>query len=106
MTVTNTGTTDATDLQICDQLPSRLTYLRTPKARFIKGNACWTRARLAAGKATTVRFEARVARDTPGGVTITNVATVTAGTTKKRAQVGVVVRGARIIVRRGAGVTG
>ncbi len=107
VTVTNTGTTDASDVRICDQLPARLTYLRTPGARFIKGNACWTRARLAAGKKTTVRFEARVARDAPGGVTITNVAVVTATrATSRRAQVGVTVRGARAIVRRGAGVTG
>ncbi|HMS62462.1 MAG TPA: hypothetical protein PKD63_09300 [Solirubrobacteraceae bacterium] len=106
VTVTNTGTTDATDVRICDRLPARLTYLRTPGARFIKGDACWTRARLAAGKATTVRFEARVARDAPGGVTITNVATVASATTTRRAQASSVVRGSRNVVRRGAGVTG
>ncbi len=81
ITVTNTGTGDATNVRICDRLPARLSYLRTPGARFIKGNACWTRARIAKGKATTVRFEARVAGDAPGGVKITNVAVVTSPTT-------------------------
>ena len=62
VTVTNTGTGDAADVRICDRLPARLTYLRTPGARFIKGDACWTRARLAKGKATTVRFASGAGR--------------------------------------------
>ncbi len=107
VTVTNTGTGDAADVRICDRLPARLTYLRTPGARFIKGDACWTRARLAKGKATTVRFEARVAHDAPGGARITNVAVVTADrVAQRRAQVSVTVRRGGGIVRRGAGVTG
>ena len=106
ITVRNTGTGDATNVRICDRLPARLSYLRTPGARFIKGNACWTRAQIAKGKATTVRFEARVAGDAPGGVRITNVAVATAPRTSARiAQVTVAVRGSRA-VRRGAGVTG
>jgi uncharacterized repeat protein (TIGR01451 family)/fimbrial isopeptide formation D2 family protein len=106
ITVTNTGTGDATNVRICDRLPARLSYLRTPGARFIKGNACWTRAKIAKGKATTVRLEARVAGDVPGGVRITNVAVATSAATRARvAQATVAVRGTRV-VRRGAGVTG
>jgi len=106
ITVTNTGTGDATSVRICDRLPARLSYLRTPGARFIKGNACWTRAKIAKGKATTVRLEARVAGDAPGGVRITNVAVVTSSAARARiAQATVAVRGSRV-VRRGAGVTG
>jgi uncharacterized repeat protein (TIGR01451 family) len=106
ITVTNTGTGDATSARICDRLPARLSYLRTPGARFIKGNACWTRAKIAKGKATTVRLEARVAGDAPGGVRITNVAVVTSSAARARvAQATVAVRGSRV-VRRGAGVTG
>ncbi len=107
VTVKNTGKAEALDVRICDKLPARLTYVRTPGARFIKGNACWTRAKLAAGKATTVRFEARVVRDAPGGVKITNAALVTASNAaQKRAQVSSTVRGSRAIVRQLAGVTG
>ena len=61
---------------------------------------------LAKGRATTARFEARVAGDAPGGVKITNVAVATSPRTSARvAQVTVAVRGNRV-VQRGPGVTG
>ena len=107
VTVTNTGSGTARGLRTCDRLPARLTYLRTPGARFVKGDACWSRARLAAGRSVTYRFEARVARDAPAGVRITNVALVTAtGLSTRRARVGVTVRRGDGAAQRGAGVTG
>ncbi len=108
LTVRNRGRVTARTVRVCERLPHHLTYVRTPGARFIKGDACWTIARLGAGHARTFKLEVRVDRDVRGGSSITNLAVVTAvNATPRRAQatIRVPARGATS-PQRSPGITG
>jgi uncharacterized repeat protein (TIGR01451 family) len=74
----NTGKVAAKNVQICDKLPSGLTFSPAPAgATFKAGKACWSRKSVAVGKSLTYDVVAKVDADA-GSRTFTNVATATA----------------------------
>jgi uncharacterized repeat protein (TIGR01451 family) len=73
----NTGKVAAKNVEICDKLPSGLTFSSAPGATFKSGKACWTRKSVAVGKSLTFGVVAKINADA-GSQTFTNVATATA----------------------------
>lgn len=78
ISVTNTGTITATRVVVCDTLPSRLSYVSVDGATVRGRTACWTIARLGAGRTRVFHVVARVNRSATPGTTV-NVAVVRAG---------------------------
>ena len=73
----NTGKDAAKNVEICDKLPSGLTFSSAPGATFKSGKACWSRKSVAVGKSLSFVVVAKVDADA-GSRTFTNVATATA----------------------------
>jgi uncharacterized repeat protein (TIGR01451 family) len=69
---------DAKDVDVCDTLPSRMTFKSAPGSTFSKGRACWHLDLVKAGATKRFRITATVDADTPAGV-IRNVVVATAG---------------------------
>ena len=82
-TVTNTGTVTATKVVVCDVLPDRLTYVSVDGAKVHGRSACWTIARLGAGRTRVFHVVARVNRSATPGTTV-NVAVVRAGNAARK----------------------
>lgn len=83
-----TGGSAATGVQVCDSLPSHMTFVSAPGATFKSGMACWSFASLAVGAKRTFGVLAKVDADAPTGrernlvtATADNAATVRAGAT-------------------------
>ncbi|ADB50896.1 conserved repeat domain protein [Conexibacter woesei DSM 14684] len=70
------GPGDARGLRVCDRLPAGLSYRSAPGAQMRRGNACWTRSRVAAGTTLRFRLTAHVARTARAG-TLANTAVAT-----------------------------
>ncbi len=66
VTVRSLGPAPATNLDVCDRMPDRLTLMRAPGARLGKGLPCWTVPRLATGE--TRAFELTARTDARAGV--------------------------------------
>jgi uncharacterized repeat protein (TIGR01451 family) len=107
ITVRNPGPGRMRDAQLCDRLPSGLTYVAgsaRPAARLRAGVLCWTLRNLPAGASRTVRLKARVAADARRA-RLTNIAVLSAsGMRPVRGRATVPVRGS--LPQRPAGVTG
>lgn len=83
ISVTNTGTVTATKVVVCDVLPDRLTYVSVDGAKVHGRSACWTIARLGAGRTRVFHVVARVNRSATPGTTV-NVAVVRAGNAARK----------------------
>lgn len=69
LSVTNTGSIEATNVRVADIPPAALTLTAsrtTSRARIVRGNALWSLARLAPGARRTVRRSVLVKAGTPG----------------------------------------
>ena len=69
LSVTNTGSIEATNVRVADIPPAALTLTAsrsTSRARMVRGNAIWRVARLAPGARYSVRGSVRVESGTPG----------------------------------------
>jgi uncharacterized repeat protein (TIGR01451 family) len=65
--VRNRGDARLTGVQVCDQLPDGLVFVRATRThRMRDGRHCWTLARLGAGKSATIRVTARVTAGADG----------------------------------------
>ena len=104
ITATNTSTSAASAVSVCDIPAADTAFVTVKGARFSKGRACWTTRMLAAGKKVSFRVKMRVSGNTRAE-RFTNRATVTsANAQSRRAR-----RAVRVIARqfsRGGGVTG
>ena len=100
------GTASALNVKVCDRLPDGMTYVAAPGARFEKGNACWTRARVQPGTVLTFVVRARVDRDQPAGVLINRVVGTASNAPTVREQASVRVRSPGTTRGRGIPVTG
>jgi uncharacterized repeat protein (TIGR01451 family) len=60
ITVGNTGSVPARNVTVCDRLPRGLAFERLGGARLASGRACWSIARLPAGRTATYRLTTRV----------------------------------------------
>ena len=102
LTYRNRGKAAARRVRICDVLPRELSFVSAPGARYRKGAACWTRARVRAGK--TLRFQVRVRVNATPATSTINRAIARAGNAR-RARASAALR-IRPQVQRGGGVTG
>ena len=104
ITATNTATSAASAVRVCDIPAANTAFVTVKGARFSKGRACWTTPMLAAGEKVSFRVKMRVSGNTRAK-RFTNRATVTSANAKtRRAR-----RAVRVIARsftRGGGVTG
>jgi uncharacterized repeat protein (TIGR01451 family) len=72
----NRGDARLRGIEVCDQLPEGLVFVRSNRAHRVRGGRhCWDLSRLGAGKSATIRVTARVAAGTRG--TLRNEATAT-----------------------------
>ena len=104
ITATNTSTSAASNVRVCDIPAANTAFVTVKGARFSKGRACWTMSMLAAGGKASFRVKMRVSGNTRAE-RFTNRATVTSANAKtRRAR-----RAVRVVGRsftRGGGVTG
>jgi large repetitive protein len=77
------GSKALTEATICDRLPAALVFVKAAGAKFVNGEACWTKAYVAAHKTLTLHLTARAVN---GYKTVhaKNVATAVAANAKKR----------------------
>jgi uncharacterized repeat protein (TIGR01451 family) len=73
----NTGKVAVRNLQICDKLPSGMTFSSAAGAAFKSGKACWTRKSVGVGSELNLVVVAKIDADA-GSQHFTNVATATA----------------------------
>ncbi|HEY2056219.1 MAG TPA: hypothetical protein VGH14_20000 [Solirubrobacterales bacterium] len=102
--VSNSGESGASEVVVCDRLPGTMSFVTVKGAKFVKGNACWTIAMLAPGKARSFTVVARVAGGVGSG-TLRNVATAEAENAPNRSATAAV-RVKSAGPGRGGGVTG
>jgi uncharacterized repeat protein (TIGR01451 family) len=76
LAVTNHGPGAATAIQVCDDLPPRVTVTSLGGAHTRNGRPCWTISRLAAGRSRTLRLRVMVSGSAHPG-TLTNTAKLT-----------------------------
>ena len=84
ITVRSLGPEAALKIQVCDRLGSGMAFTSTDGARFKHGNACWTIASLAKGKARRFVVHVRALTDANGASRLTNVATASADGVRTR----------------------
>jgi uncharacterized repeat protein (TIGR01451 family) len=77
----NTGKSAAKNVQICDKLPTGMTFSSAAGASFKSGKACWSRSSVAVGDSLKFTVVAKVDADA-GASSFTNVATATASNAK------------------------
>ncbi|MBS1677348.1 MAG: DUF11 domain-containing protein [Actinobacteria bacterium] len=65
ITVSN-GPVAMADARICDRLPPELVFVEAPGARYVHGEACWTRTSLAARETLRLRLVARAVKGYKG----------------------------------------
>ncbi len=100
----STGSVSASQVRICDRLPSAFTVVRAIGARISGGRICWGQSELVPGARRTVELVARALNPRTRARTTTNTGTVRAADTASAsasATVTVLRRGSR-----GGGVTG
>ena len=102
--VSNSGQVAATDVGVCDRLPGSMSFVKVPKAKFEKGDACWTIAKLGGGKSRSFLVVARIDNGVGDG-TLRNVAEVEADNAPDRSAAAPV-RVESSGPGRGGGVTG
>jgi uncharacterized repeat protein (TIGR01451 family) len=117
ITIRALGKGKATNLRVCDRLPRRLAFVRTPGATMSGGRACWRIPSISAGQSRS--FHVVVRTNSVQGATVrTNVATVVAprtdctvrrasrlaSRTEAAASLSRCRATARVLVRRRAGV--
>jgi uncharacterized repeat protein (TIGR01451 family) len=56
------GAAALTDAKVCDRLPVRLVFVRAARARFVNGEACWTKKYVAAHKVLRLHLVARAVK--------------------------------------------
>jgi uncharacterized repeat protein (TIGR01451 family) len=101
--VTNPTPGEAQNVKVCDKLPSGLVYVSsTPKAKFSKGQYCWTIKTLRAHETRSYRITVR-ALSSASGDRVNHVTLSADGVKTKRARAAVHVLAARAT---GGGVTG
>jgi uncharacterized repeat protein (TIGR01451 family) len=71
-----TGPEPATNVEVCDTLPSDMTFVSAPGATFQNGQACWTYASLDPGQTVQLLVVAHIDLDAPSGVEV-NLVTYT-----------------------------
>jgi uncharacterized repeat protein (TIGR01451 family) len=79
----NTGKVAARNVEICDKLPSGMTFSSAAGATFKSGKACWTRKSVGVGSELNFVVVAKVDADA-GSQKFTNVATATASNAPSR----------------------
>jgi uncharacterized repeat protein (TIGR01451 family) len=79
----NTGKAAARNVEICDKLPSGMTFSSAAGAAFKSGKACWTRKSVGVGSELNFVVVANVDADA-GSQKFTNVATATASNAPSR----------------------
>jgi uncharacterized repeat protein (TIGR01451 family) len=77
ITIRARGQGTATNVLVCDVLPPRLVFVRTPGATFSSGRACWRIASISAGQSRSYRVTVR-ANSVQQASLRTNIATVVA----------------------------
>jgi uncharacterized repeat protein (TIGR01451 family) len=117
ITIRALGKGKATNLRVCDRLPRRLAFVRTPGATMSGGRACWRIPSISAGQSRSFHVVVR-ASSVQGATVRTNVATVVAprtdctvrrasrlaSRTEAAASLSRCRATARVLVRRRAGV--
>ena len=104
ITATNTATTAASVVRVCDVPAANTAFVTVKGARFSKGRACWTTTMLAAGEKVSFRVKMRVAGNSRAARFINRATVTSANAQSRRAH-----RAVRVIARhftRGGGVTG
>ena len=74
ISVRNIGRGMARNVAVCDRLPGGLVFTRAPRARLVKGDACWRIARLGPGERTF--FAVRVRPSANRSKVFVNIVTV------------------------------
>ena len=82
--VRSLGPEPALKVQVCDRLGSGMAFTSTDGAMFKHGNACWTIASLAKGKARRFVVHVRALTDAGGASRLTNTATASADGVRTR----------------------
>ncbi len=76
LTVANSGTAPATNVQVFDQVPPNTTFLDSPSGSVQSGTVVWNLGTLGAGTSTTVSFRAQLQAGAAGQGSINNIAQV------------------------------
>jgi uncharacterized repeat protein (TIGR01451 family) len=87
-----TGKAAAINVRVCDRLPSAMTFVSAPGAKFVKGQACWTRKNVKRGTTLVFRVTAKVDNSVGVGKACNNVVATAGNANAKRARVCVNVR--------------
>jgi uncharacterized repeat protein (TIGR01451 family) len=77
------GAAALTDAKICDRLPDALVFAKAPGARYVNGEACWTKKFVAPHQVLKLHLVARAVKGYKSR-RATNVATASAGNAKRR----------------------
>ena len=77
------GATALTNAKICDRLPAALTFVKAAGARYVNGEACWTKKFVAANRTVKLHLTARAVKDYKSHQ-VRNVATARADNASRR----------------------
>jgi uncharacterized repeat protein (TIGR01451 family) len=89
LTVRNIGKGLATDVKVCDALPTGTTLVQATGAHLINGQACWTLKRVAAGQRVKLRIRLKMAASTLSGKVVNHATVRAAGTKTQRSKAAV-----------------
>jgi len=107
VTVKNTGRITANNVVVCEVPSQQLVYLSASRAKFSKGRACWTIAKLAPGKSRTFVVTVRLDNTAKRGMVLSAaVASAENAAKSVRSIAKVRVTGRPVKVGRPQGVTG
>ena len=98
------GAAALTDAKICDRLPAALTFVKAAGARYVNGEACWTKKFVAADQTVKLHLTARAVKDYKSHQ-VRNVATARAANAARRSA-SVAVRIKAAFAGKPGGVTG
>jgi fimbrial isopeptide formation D2 family protein/uncharacterized repeat protein (TIGR01451 family) len=98
------GSTAMTDAKICDRLPAALVFVKAAGARYVNGEACWTKKFVAANHAVKLHLTARAVKGYKSRQ-VRNVATARADNAGRRSA-SVAVRIKAAFAGKPGGVTG
>jgi len=98
------GATALTNAKICDRLPAALTFVKAAGARYVNGEACWTKKFVAADQTVKLHLTARAVKDYKSHQ-VRNVATARAANAARRSA-SVAVRIKAAFAGKPGGVTG
>jgi large repetitive protein len=98
------GSTAMTNARICDRLPAALVFVKAAGARYVNGEACWTKQFIAAGNTVRLHLTARAVKGYKSRQ-VRNVATAFADNAGRRSA-SVAVRIKAAFAGKPGGVTG